>query len=264
MNSRLLFVCLVLFLAGFAARAGGYTLGWHQIANGGGVSSSARYSLSGTIGQPEASAPIRSVHYILTPGFWTIPPALKPVGQSGRAPLAGSVYFVRPANLTLNIAIHDLLTNVTTAPGATLSFAGVGTEGSDLHSTNGAALATNGTYVHYAGSVTPNVDDSFKYMVRDNLGRIGLGTIYVIMQENAGGQGSPHLAVSQSGVVASFYGVPSCRYSVERCTNLTQGAGWVPISTNFAPANTAIQIQDSFQDLGTVPRSAYYRLHYNP
>ncbi len=76
------------------------------------------------------------------------------------------------------------------------------------------------------------------------------------------------LVVSRANITANFVGVPALQYTVERSTNLTQGLGWVPISTNTGPATGLIQITDDFHDLGIpippVPASAFYRLRDNP
>jgi hypothetical protein len=183
-------------------------------------------------------------------------------------PVAGTAYYARPANIPLKIAISDLLTNVTFTEGDYITLVGVGTDGLNLLSTNGATLFTNSTYIFYTNSVTPNVNDSFNYTVSDSQGWTSIGTVYIIMNNNIVGQCNVNLNVSSTNVTANFFGVPGFQYTVERSTNLTQGLGWVPISTNIAPTNGLIQVVDDFQDLGIpippVPSSAYYRLRYNP
>jgi hypothetical protein len=47
-----------------------YAVNWHVIAGGGGVSTGAVYSVSGTIGQHDASGPMTGSTYSLTGGFW--------------------------------------------------------------------------------------------------------------------------------------------------------------------------------------------------
>src|SRR5271169_1079300 len=51
-----------------------YTIDWHKIAGGGGVGSdtNGQYSLSGTIGQHDASAAASGGNFSLTGGFWSI------------------------------------------------------------------------------------------------------------------------------------------------------------------------------------------------
>ena len=49
----------------------GYDLSWSSIDGGGGMSSDGRYTLSGSIGQPDAGA-LTGSGYTLTGGFWGI------------------------------------------------------------------------------------------------------------------------------------------------------------------------------------------------
>ena len=65
------FWCLVLFLA-TTASAQSYSINWYKIAGGGGTSSGGQYTLSGTIGQPDASVAMNGGNYSLTGGFWSI------------------------------------------------------------------------------------------------------------------------------------------------------------------------------------------------
>lgn len=48
----------------------GYDLTWNTIDNGGGTIGNSDYTLDGTIGQPDAGAPISNGGYTLTGGFW--------------------------------------------------------------------------------------------------------------------------------------------------------------------------------------------------
>ena len=53
-----------------AAQAGGYRIEWWTLDNGGGESAADRYSLAGTIGQPDAGAALQGGVYRLTGGYW--------------------------------------------------------------------------------------------------------------------------------------------------------------------------------------------------
>ena len=46
---------------------------WHTIAGGGGVSTGGVYSVSGTIGQPDAGEPLTGGPFSVTGGFWALP-----------------------------------------------------------------------------------------------------------------------------------------------------------------------------------------------
>jgi hypothetical protein len=47
-----------------------YSIDWHKISGGGGTSTNAQYSITGTIGQHDAGAPMSGGNYSLTGGFW--------------------------------------------------------------------------------------------------------------------------------------------------------------------------------------------------
>jgi hypothetical protein len=64
-----LFTALVM-IASFA-RAQSYSLEWFTIDGGGGTSTGGGYSLSGTIGQPDAGGPLNGGNFTLTGGYWS-------------------------------------------------------------------------------------------------------------------------------------------------------------------------------------------------
>ncbi len=185
-------------------------------------------------------------------------------------PVAGIVNYTRADNIPVIIAVSDLLTNVTDADGDAITLIGVGTDGANLLTTNGATLMNNGSYLFYTNSVTPNVNDSFEYSVSDGNGGTSLGKVLITINNSLTGQTGANLTIGTTNVTASFFGVPGYRYAIDRSTNLMTGAGlgWVPISTNTAPAGGLIQIRDNFQDLGIpippLPSQVFYRLRYNP
>ncbi len=65
-----LLVCTIVSVA-IASMGGGYDLSWYTIDGGGGTSTGGGYTLSGTIGQPDASVtPMTGGNYTLVGGFW--------------------------------------------------------------------------------------------------------------------------------------------------------------------------------------------------
>src|SRR5580658_6047034 len=64
----------VLMLAGsqLGLYAQTYSIDWYKVAGGGGTSSNGQYSVSGTIGQPDASGAMTGGNYSLTGGFWAL------------------------------------------------------------------------------------------------------------------------------------------------------------------------------------------------
>ena len=59
-------------LLGLFASAQNYSIDWYKIAGGGGVSTSAVYTVSGTIGQHDAGGPMIGGSYSLFGGFWSL------------------------------------------------------------------------------------------------------------------------------------------------------------------------------------------------
>jgi len=78
MNRKPKFTCCaaIALLAAFgsqfsAVRAQSYAIDWYKVAGGGGTSTGSVYSVSGTIGQPDAGGPMTGGNYSLTGGFWS-------------------------------------------------------------------------------------------------------------------------------------------------------------------------------------------------
>ena len=63
---------LVLVAATLDANAQNYSIDWYKVAGGGGTSTDALYSVSGTIGQHDAGGPMNGGNYSLTGGFWAL------------------------------------------------------------------------------------------------------------------------------------------------------------------------------------------------
>jgi hypothetical protein len=98
LRALLFFVLLPSF---FIHRAEGqYSINWYKIAGGGGSSSTARYSLVGTIGQTEASGPMMGRSYALTGGFWSLVSAVQTPG----APLL----YISHAGSTVTVYWQDI------------------------------------------------------------------------------------------------------------------------------------------------------------
>lgn len=54
-----------------------YSIAKHAVDGGGGKSTGVVYSVSGTVGQPEASVTMASAHYSAAGGFWALPTAVQ-------------------------------------------------------------------------------------------------------------------------------------------------------------------------------------------
>jgi hypothetical protein len=64
-----LWVGLLLPAIGFAQP---YSIDWYKIAGGGGTSTGSVYSVSGTIGQPDAGGAMSGGNFSVTGGFWSL------------------------------------------------------------------------------------------------------------------------------------------------------------------------------------------------
>jgi hypothetical protein len=62
-------IALLSSVPAVAQSGGGYDLTWNTVDGGGGTSSAGSYTLSGTIGQPDAGT-LGGGTYIVTGGFW--------------------------------------------------------------------------------------------------------------------------------------------------------------------------------------------------
>ena len=71
---------LSLLAGGILAQAQQYSITWSTIDGGGGTSTGGVYSVSGTIGQPDAGVTMTNGQYSVTGGFWALPTAVQTVG----------------------------------------------------------------------------------------------------------------------------------------------------------------------------------------
>lgn len=74
-----------------------YSINWFTIDGGGGTSTGGVYSVSGTIGQPDAGGPMTNGQYSVTGGFWALPTAI----QVGGAPTL-SIVPAAPGQATIS------------------------------------------------------------------------------------------------------------------------------------------------------------------
>ncbi len=66
----LLIISLLLITA--AVHAQQYSIDWYKTSGGGGTSTNGQYSVTGTIGQPDAGGAMSGGSYSLTGGFWSL------------------------------------------------------------------------------------------------------------------------------------------------------------------------------------------------
>jgi len=63
---------LGLLLLPVFSRAQSYSINWYKVAGGGGTSTNGQFSLSGTVGQPDASGAMSGGGYSVVGGFWSL------------------------------------------------------------------------------------------------------------------------------------------------------------------------------------------------
>lgn len=57
-----------------------YSIDWFTIDGGGGTSTGGVYTVTGTIGQPDAGGPMTNGQFTVTGGFWALPTAIQVTG----------------------------------------------------------------------------------------------------------------------------------------------------------------------------------------
>jgi hypothetical protein len=72
--------CMVFGLLMCNSACAQYSIDWSAIAGGGGTSTGGVYTISGTIGQPDAGAAMNGGNYSLTGGFWSLIAAVQTPG----------------------------------------------------------------------------------------------------------------------------------------------------------------------------------------
>lgn len=70
-NIILIFSCVLVFAISSIAQT--YSIDWFSVAGGGGTSTGGVYSISGTVGQPDAGATMSGGTYTVDGGFWIVP-----------------------------------------------------------------------------------------------------------------------------------------------------------------------------------------------
>ena len=79
MNTQRRWSWLAVLAAGLvAALAQTYKIDWYTIDGGGGMSTGGVYSVTGTIGQPDAGPTMSGGNFTLVGGFWSIVAAIHP------------------------------------------------------------------------------------------------------------------------------------------------------------------------------------------
>jgi len=102
-------VLLYILLIPLIGSAQQYSIDWYKIAGGGGTSTGGVYSVSGTIGQPDAGVAMTGGQYSVTGGFWSIIAAIQTPGTPNL-----TITFTGPNSVTVswpNTGSYTLQTN---------------------------------------------------------------------------------------------------------------------------------------------------------
>ncbi len=86
-------VAAALALGATPALAQPFAIDWYTIDGGGGTVSGGGFTLSGTIGQPDAGAPLTGGNFTLQGGFWALPTAGGPCSIADLAAPFGQLTF---------------------------------------------------------------------------------------------------------------------------------------------------------------------------
>ena len=80
MKTKLTILVVAASVVAVTVLAQSFSIDWHTIDGGGGASTGGVYSVSGTIGQPDAGGPMSGGNFSLTGGFWALPTAIQIIG----------------------------------------------------------------------------------------------------------------------------------------------------------------------------------------
>ena len=98
---------LVLLFASGSACAQSYSIDWYKVSGGGGTSTGGTYTVSGTIGQHDASGAMSGGNYSVTGGFWSLINVVQTPGLP-------NLIIVRNAPNTVKVLWPDPATNTYT------------------------------------------------------------------------------------------------------------------------------------------------------
>jgi hypothetical protein len=71
-RAALLLFCWCLILVSASGARAQYSIDWFKVSGGGGTSTGAVYSVTGTLGQQDAGGPLTGGNFSLTGGFWSL------------------------------------------------------------------------------------------------------------------------------------------------------------------------------------------------
>ena len=234
-----------LLLAGgtWAAFAQSSVMVAHAISAGGGTSSNALLTLTGTIGQ-WATGTLNGGDLTVNAGFW---------GAIDYAPpLAGDVTIERYPTLGTKVLVTTLLASDRDPDGGALSLAVSPTSASD------ATITLSGGWVYYTPLAGFTNADSFTYTVTDSFGGRAVGTVTVaIYVDNNPGQDVTITNLGHESLLLISNGIPGYTYTLQY-SDVAAPFVWQALGS--VNANSAGVFQ--FTDAPGVETMRFYRWVY--
>lgn len=237
--------------------AGSLSLGSTVIPGGGGSSSSTRFTLDGSIGQPVAASTASSGNSsadAVRAGFWT-----QVVRWINAAPIAQGDLIERRAGQSTHVLIRSLMDNDSATDLELLRFVSFGeTSGS------GGTVYRDGPWLIYQPprTGTDPVEDTFTYTIRDALGTVASGTVRIRIASPPGG-GAPnavgvdHIGGPPALLRVHFLGMAGRRYLAE-VSDRVEGP-WTAAGTLTAAADGSMTYSEN--DAGG---SRFFRIRETP
>jgi hypothetical protein len=243
---------LPLLLAGLVSTslAEDYSIDWYEIAGGGGASTGGMYSVSGTIGQPDAGS-MSGDSFALEGGFWVVPLFLN------HAPIMLPIAVDTAQNSSLVLALAKLLHQAYDLDGDPVQIIAVSA------STNGGTVwldSTSVTYIPRANYVGP---DRFFLTLSDARGGVSINAVdvTVVATVAAGPLGPPQM--NGTNCTVTFAGIPGTMYTLEWAETIE--GPWYHLTNCTAPSSPprigVFQVTDPIPE-GSPSR--FYRMAHPP
>jgi hypothetical protein len=138
-SNRTLLTAFILALLTNILCAQSYSIDWYKVAGGGGTSGGGVYSVSGTIGQPDASTAMSGSGYSLTGGFWSL---ISVVQTAGLPSL--TIQYVRPSTVLVSWPDTGSYTLQQNASLATTNWTASGYSITTANGTNSVSITSPG------------------------------------------------------------------------------------------------------------------------
>jgi len=156
------------------------------------------------------------------------------------------------AGPSTKISIPELLANDTDLENQIIAFHSL-----DLESQSGASIRRDGDWILYESPLGATTPDCFHYSIRDSLGGIGRGTVYVNRRvpSNEPSQNVVSIEASSTEIRLRFVAIPRRAIAVERSLGLQPPIQWTRLGIAIADGKGRVDFVDSEPP----PEAAFYR-----